>query len=129
MSKIKDFLNRIRHSYYGIAKVFAFIVAIVLVCWQMPRTSKFKYEYQLSKPWQHESLYAPFDFPIYKDAATLRAETEAASKSVRPIFSFNDAEVQEARNAMINALDAQCWLSSIPFKAEVLWPMIVILPT
>ncbi len=107
MSKIKDFLNRIRHSYYGIAKVFAFIVAIVLVCWQMPRTSKFKYEYQLSKPWQHESLYAPFDFPIYKDAATLRAETEAASKSVRPIFSFNDAEVQEARNAMINALDAQ----------------------
>jgi len=107
MSKIKEFLNRIRHSYYGIAKVFAFIVAIVLVCWQMPRTSKFKYEYQLSKPWQHESLYAPFDFPIYKDAATLRAETEAASKSVRPIFSFNDAEVQEARNAMINALDAQ----------------------
>ena len=107
MSKIKDFLNRIRHSYYGIAKVFAFIVAIVLVCWQMPRTSKFKYEYQLSKPWQHESLYAPFDFPIYKDAATLRAETEAASKSVRPIFSFNDAGVQEARNAMINALDAQ----------------------
>ena len=107
MSKIKDFFNRIRHSYYGIAKVFAFIVAIVLVCWQMPRTSKFKYEYQLSKPWQHESLYAPFDFPIYKDAATLRAETEAASKSVRPIFSFNDAEVQEARNAMINALDAQ----------------------
>lgn len=107
MSKIKDFLNRIRHSYYGIAKVFAFIVAIVFVCWQMPRTSKFKYEYQLSKPWQHESLYAPFDFPIYKDAATLRAETEAASKSVRPIFSFNDAEVQEARNAMINALDAQ----------------------
>lgn len=107
MSKIKDFLNRIRHSYYGIAKVFAFIVAIVLVCWQMPRSGKFKYEYQLSKPWQHESLYAPFDFPIYKDAATLRAETEAASKSVRPIFSFNDAEVQEARNAMINALDAQ----------------------
>jgi hypothetical protein len=107
MSKIKDFLNRIRHSYYGIAKVFAFIVAIVLVCWQMPRSGKFKYEYQLSKPWQHESLYAPFDFPIYKDAATLRAETEAASKSVRPIFSFNDAEVQETRNAMINALDAQ----------------------
>ena len=74
MSFIKDCFNKIRHNYYGIAKVLAFLVAIVLVCWQMPRAAKFKYEYQLSKPWPHETLYAPFDFPIYKDDATLRAE-------------------------------------------------------
>ena len=107
MSKIKDFLNRIRHSYYVVAKVIAFLVAIVLVCWQMPRTGKFKYEYQLSKPWQHETLYAPFDFPIYKDDETLNAETEAVAAKVKPIFVFNDEEMTAARNALFNAFEAK----------------------
>ena len=107
MSKIKDFLNRIRHSYYVVAKVIAFLVAIVLVCWQMPRTGKFKYEYQLSKPWQHETLYAPFDFPIYKDDETLNAETEAVAANVKPIFVFNDEEMTAARNALFNAFEAK----------------------
>ena len=107
MSKIKDFLNRIRHSYYVVAKVIAFLVAIVLVCWLMPRTGKFKYEYQLSKPWQHETLYAPFDFPIYKDDETLNAETEAVAAKVKPIFVFNDEEMTAARNALFNAFEAK----------------------
>ena len=107
MNKIKDFLNKIRHNYYTIAKVFAFLVAIVLVCWQMPRTGKFKYEYQLSKPWQHETLYAPFDFPIYKDDETLSAETEAASANVKPIFVFNEEEMTAARNTLFNAFEAK----------------------
>ena len=81
------------------------MVALVLVCWQMPRTSKFKYEYQLSKPWQHETLYAPFDFPIYKDNETLSAETEMASAKVRPIFVFNEEEMMAARNALVNAFE------------------------
>ena len=100
MSKIKDFFNRIRHSYYSIGKVLVFLIAIVLVCWQMPRTGKFKYEYQLSKPWQHETLYAPFDFPIYKDFETLNAETEAAKAKVKPIFVFNDDEMVASRNLL-----------------------------
>ena len=107
MSKIKDFLNRIRHSYYVVAKVIAFLVAIVLVCWQMPRTGKFKYEYLLSKTWQKETLYAPFDFPIYKDDETLNAETEAVAAKVKPIFVFNDEEMTAARNALFNAFEAR----------------------
>lgn len=107
MSKIKNFFNKIRHSYYDIAKVVAFLVAIVLVCWLMPRTGKFKYEYQLSKPWQHETLYAPFDFPIYKDNETLVAETDAVSAKVKPIFVFNESEMTTARNALFKAFDAR----------------------
>lgn len=103
MNWIKDFFNKIRHNYYTIAKVVAFLVAIALVWWLMPRTSKFKYEYQLSKPWQHETLYAPFNFPIYKDYETLTAETEAAAAKVKPIFVFNDGEMTAARNALFNA--------------------------
>ena len=107
MSKIKDFFNRIRHSYYNVGRVFVFVVAIVLVCWQMPRTGKFKYEYQLSKPWQHETLYAPFDFPIYKDFETLNAETEAAKAKVNPIFVFNDDEMVASRNLLFVNFESQ----------------------
>ena len=107
MSVIKDFFNKIRHRYYGIGKVLAFLVAVLLVWWQMPRTGKFKYEYQLSKPWQHESLYAPFDFPIYKNYETLTAETEAASANVKPIFVFNDDEMAASRNLLFVDFEAK----------------------
>ena len=65
MGKFKDFVNIFRHRYYEFAKALMFVLAIVLVYWQMPRVGKFRYEYQLYKPWQHETLYAPIDFPIY----------------------------------------------------------------
>ena len=107
MSKINDFFNRIRHSYYNVGRVFVFVVAIVLVCWQMPRSGKFKYEYQLLKPWQHETLYAPFDFPIYKDYETLNAETEAAKAKVKPIFVFNDEEMVASRNLLFVNFESQ----------------------
>ena len=118
MSKIKDFFNIIRHRYYSMAKAFAFIVATALVCWQMPRTGKFKYEYQLSKPWQHETLYAPFDFPIYKDYETLNAETEAARAKVKPIFVFNDDEMVASRNLLFVNFDSK-WDAAAHFDREL----------
>ena len=118
MSKIKDFFNKIRHSYYSIGKVLVFVVAIVLVCWLMPRTGKFKYEYQLSKPWQHETLYAPFDFPIYKDYETLTAETEAARTKVKPIFVFNDNETVASRSQLMTNFDEK-WNSASHFDRDL----------
>ena len=97
MSKFKDFINKFRHRYYEFAKVLMFILAIVLVYWQMPRVGKFRFEYQLYKPWQHETLYAPFDFPIYKDAEMLKVESDEALKSVKPVFNFNLEVTKEVR--------------------------------
>ncbi len=115
---MKDFFNKIRHNYYSIAKVLAFVVAIVLVCWQMPRAAKFKYEYQLSKPWPHETLYAPFDFPIYKDDATLRAENEAAMQKVLPIFVFDDAQTQQALNTVMTSFES-AWRENSHFDKDL----------
>ena len=88
-----------------------------MVCWQMPRTGKFKYEYQLSKPWQHETLYAPFDFPIYKDYETLNAETEAAKAKVKPIFVFNDEEMVASRNLLFVNFESQ-WDATSHFDRD-----------
>ena len=100
MSKIKDFFNRIRHRYYEVGKVVMFLLATIIIYWQMPRVVKFQYEFQLFKPWQHESLYAPFDFPIYKDAEMLKVENEEALKSVKPIFAFDKEGTLQARTQL-----------------------------
>ena len=118
MSFIKDIFNKLRHNFYGVSKVFAFIIAAVLVCWQMPRAGKFKYEYQLSKPWQHETLYAPFDFPIYKDEIRLRSENEAAMAKVRPIFIYNDEQMVASRNMLFVSFEAK-WKEDSKFDKDL----------
>ncbi len=107
MSKIKDFFNKIRHEYYTIARILAFAAAIVLVFWQMPRSEKFKYEFEKNKPWQHETLYAPFDFPIYKDAETLAKENLEALNSVDPVFRFNSESYLLAQKNLSEKFEAQ----------------------
>lgn len=117
MSKLGNFFNIIRHRYYEFAKYLMFVLAMALVYWQMPRVGKFRYEFQLYKPWQHESLYAPFDFPIYKDAEMLKVESEEALKSVRPVFNYDLEATKQARIKLEEAFEAQ-W-KSLEGKKEV----------
>lgn len=117
MSKLGDFFNIIRHRYYEFAKYLMFVLAMVLVYWQLPRVGKFRYEFQLYKPWQHESLYAPFDFPIYKDAEMLKVESEEALKSVRPVFNYDLEATKQARAKLEEAFDAQ-WNTHEGKRAE-----------
>ncbi len=117
MSKLGNFFNIIRHRYYEFAKYLMFVLAMALVYWQLPRVGKFRYEFQLYKPWQHESLYAPFDFPIYKDAEMLKVESEEALKSVRPVFNYDLEATKQARIKLEETFEAQ-W-KSLEGKKEV----------
>lgn len=107
MSKIKDFFNIFRHRYYEFSKYLMFIIAMVLVYWQLPRVGKFRYEFQLYKPWQHETLYAPFDFPIYKDAEMLKVEQEEVLKSVKPIFQYDSEATRQAKSKLEETFEQQ----------------------
>ena len=102
MSKISSFLLRVGHSYQMIFRILTFLVAIFVVVWQMPRTVKFKYEYQKMRPWQYESLYAPFNFPIYKTPEQLKMEEEKSLKDFYPIFIFDVAATNANRTKMLS---------------------------
>lgn len=58
----------------------------------MPRQGRFKYEFQKGKPWMHEDLISPFDFPIYKTEAELFEERSTILKDFKPFFNL-DASV------------------------------------
>ena len=107
MSKISSILSKIGHSYQIIFRALAFLLAMFLVVWQMPRTVKFKYEYQKMRPWQYESLYAPFNFPIYKTAEQLKAEEEVSLKDFYPIFVFDANISKNNKVAMLQDFDNQ----------------------
>ena len=117
MGKFKDFVNIFRHRYYEFAKALMFILAIVLVYWQMPRVGKFRYEYQLYKPWQHETLYAPIDFPIYKDAEMLKVESDEIIRSVKPIFKLDSQATRQAKSRLDETFEQQ-WHAHDGMDAE-----------
>ena len=93
---------RVGHSYQMIFRILTFLVAIFVVVWQMPRTLKFKYEYQKMRPWQYESLYAPFNFPIYKTSEQLKLEEEKSLKDFYPIFVFDVAATNANKTKMLS---------------------------
>ncbi len=111
MSKISSLLSKIGHSYQVIFTVLAFMLALFLVVWQMPRTAKFKYEYHKMRPWQYESLYAPFNFPIYKTAEQLKVEEEASLKDFYPIFVFDVNMSKNNKVVMLQDFESQ-WYGS-----------------
>jgi putative nucleotidyltransferase with HDIG domain len=83
----------------------------------MPRVGKFRYEYQLYKPWQHETLYAPIDFPIYKDAEMLKVESDEIIRSVKPIFKLDSQATRQAKSRLDETFEQQ-WHAHDGMDAE-----------
>ncbi|MDR2813611.1 MAG: HDIG domain-containing protein [Prevotellaceae bacterium] len=67
-------------------RLIPFIAATLLIVILLPREGKFQYEFQKGKMWQHKTLYAPFDFPIYKTETELANEKRQALNSVTPYY-------------------------------------------
>ena len=83
----------------GIAKfwntiqiVLIYIIAILLVYFMFPREGKFRYEYTKNKPWMHENLVAPFDFPIFKPDQQVQAELDSLQNN-QYLYFFSDSLV------------------------------------
>ena len=88
---------------------FAFrLLVIFVICavtvYLFPKVGTFQYEYQKGMPWQYETLYAPFDFPIYKTEEELQEDREQVIAEQEPIYKRNNetaaAEVEKFNTAL-----------------------------
>ena len=68
-----------------------FVISVATMVMFFPRQGKFRYEYQKGRPWMHQDLIAPYDFPIYKAVDVINAEKEQVSSQFKPFFNFNDS--------------------------------------
>ena len=88
MAKGLDTLYKNQSLLY---KYLRYVLAVGLVVYFFPKGGKFKYEFQKGKPWQHETLYAPFDFSVKKTSEELSAEKAAIQREHNTYFSLNDS--------------------------------------
>ena len=65
-------------------------IAFLLLVLLMPRGAKFAYDYRKGRSWKYETLYAQFDFPIYKTEEELRDERLNASSEIIPYYKYSE---------------------------------------
>ncbi|NOU47587.1 MAG: HDIG domain-containing protein [Bacteroidales bacterium] len=98
---MKSFFSYLRHQYVGVLKIIAFIFSILLVMWLIPHEVKFKFDFQQGKPWNNESLFAPFDFAILKTAKQIDIEKERVASELNPYFDYQEEETKLGRDRLI----------------------------
>ncbi len=81
--------------------VLIYILSIVLVYFMFPREGKFRYEYTKNKPWMHENLVAPFDFPIYKADEVVQRELDSLQANSY-LYFFEDTLVGQSMIGAFN---------------------------
>ena len=65
------------------------IGTVAIIVWSMPRDNRSYFHAEEGKPWKYADLTAPYDFPIYKSAATVRAERDSAMREYEPYYKYN----------------------------------------
>lgn len=79
-----------------------FILGVLVITYFFPRQGSFKYNFNEGRPWQYGLLTAPFDFPVYKPAAQLKAEQDSILEFYEPYFVV-DEEIQHNALAEFDA--------------------------
>ncbi len=74
---------------------FLFLLLAIL----MPRNSKFAYDYRKGREWKYETLFAEFDFPIYKTAEQIREELSSSTERVVPYYRFSSVTMNRSLTA------------------------------
>ena len=102
-------LHRNRSAFFRYAGV---LVATVIVLAFIPKKPNFRYEFQLNKPWKHDDLIAPFDFPIAKSDQQLKQEKAQIRENFTPYYNYK-ADLKEAMMAQLAEEVKQQWDSTL----------------
>ena len=86
---MQNFLALLRRKHKQIIRHLFFVAAIIIIVFAIPKTGKFKYEFEKGKPWLHEDLIAPFSFPIEKSPEEIEAERKAIQENFKPFYTLN----------------------------------------
>jgi cyclic-di-AMP phosphodiesterase PgpH len=96
-----------RHSKRAI-QIVLFLTTIALIVILYPKEYRFKYDFQLNKPWMHEDLIAPFDFSIQKSAEELEQERSLVVEEAR-IYFYLDKNVLHRQKEKLSADISMLW--------------------
>jgi len=81
-------------------KVGLIICVIAIIIQLFPTENKFKYHFEIGKPWSYELITASFDFPIYKNEETILKETAELLKNYAPYYVIDTTMAQKQFNKL-----------------------------
>jgi len=112
--------------------ILLYLISIVLVYFMFPREGKFKYEYSKNTPWMHETLVAPFDFPIYKPDQQVERERDSLESKALLFFvqdtltgktmvtSFNNDYTRMSSSMGVGSYISESWAFTGHVIADIL---------
>lgn len=86
---MKDLINSLYRNHALIYKVLLYIATTVFIVYLFPTSGKFKYSFEKGKPWQSETLQAPFDFAIKKTNEELEEEKKVIKENASVYLDLN----------------------------------------
>ena len=89
-------INKIKQKLKYYFRGLLFVLTIALIVLMMPSDAKFRYDIQKGKPWLHETLIAPFDFPVYKSEEVIEREQDSVKAAHSPYFVYDSTAVKES---------------------------------
>ena len=110
---MKDFINKLYKNHALIYKGLLFICTTIIIVYLFPKNGKFKYNFEKGKPWQFESLYAPFNFAIKKSTPAINAEKEAI-KEQSPLYFNLDKTVKNRVDVLFKRQFNTFFVDSVP---------------
>lgn len=84
--KLRKLIQSILDKQSFIYKAILFVSSILLVMYLLPKGGHFKYQFQKGKPWQYESLYAPFTYTNKKLPEEIEKEMGRIMAQTPPYF-------------------------------------------
>lgn len=103
---MKEWLKKQWSAYYKpLYRIVIFVVAAILMVLSFPDVDKMQYDYELQRPWKHENIIAPIDFPIYKTDHEIAVERDSILKNFRPYYkrdSISNLEISTATKKMLD---------------------------
>jgi len=94
---MKDFINKLYRNHSLIYKGLLFLCTTVLIVYLFPKSGKFRYSFEKGKPWQSESLQAPFDFAIKKTDEEIAFEKQEIANNAVLYFNVDTSVESKVR--------------------------------
>ena len=95
---MKDFINLLYRNHSLGYKLLLFVCTTFLIVYLFPKSGKFKYNFEKGKPWQSESLQAPFDFAIKKTDAEIVSEKQEIIDNATLYFDLDNSVLPAVKN-------------------------------
>ncbi len=89
---VTELISKNRNKIY---RFIIFFTSFLFIFLSFQKDRKFGFEFQKGKPWQHEDLIAPFDFPVYKLDNEIQKETDSLNNNLKINFVYSKTEKEQ----------------------------------